>query len=132
MIKKILSVDDDDITQFINANTITDLWSDAEVVLAGDGKDAIEVIDNMISSDIPPDLILLDLNMPVMDGWEFLEEYHKKFYQKYRSTIYLAVLSSTIDKKEIDRAEQHQCVNRFIQKPITKESLTKILEDIQR
>ncbi|MDP5076559.1 MAG: response regulator [Nonlabens sp.] len=70
-----------------------------------------------------PEIILLDLNMPVMDGWEFLdamEPYAVKFQE---NNITINVVSSTINPVEVERAKSHSIVADFLTKPISKEAM---------
>ena len=71
-----------------------------------------------------PDVIFLDLNMPILDGWQFLDELEKLPF-KNRLTIY--IVSSTIDNNEIKNYKNYSSVKNFISKPTTKSDLIKIL-----
>lgn len=89
------------------------------------GEDALKYMKPMISSDAFPDVILLDIDMPVMDGWEFLDEFVKiKPALNKRVTIYM--ISSSIHEADIQRANQYEDVTDYIVKPITLERLKKI------
>jgi CheY-like chemotaxis protein len=70
-----------------------------------------------------PDIIFLDLNMPNIDGWQFLDEI-QKYNFKEKLTIY--IVSSSIDSNEIERAKQYNCVKNFISKPISLDFLDKM------
>ena len=74
-----------------------------------------------------PDLILLDLNMPIMDGWQFLDEFIKVENSK-KITLY--IVSSSIDPADSEKAKQYEQITDFIVKPITKDALTKIVNTI--
>lgn len=74
-----------------------------------------------------PDLILLDLNMPIMDGWQFLDEFVKIENSK-KITLY--IVSSSIDPADSEKAKQYEQITDFIVKPITKDALTKIVNTI--
>ncbi|WP_179374499.1 response regulator [Winogradskyella wichelsiae] len=89
------------------------------------GEDAINNLKPMMNTRQPlPDIILLDINMPIMDGWQFLDEFiqidsHKEI------TIYIA--SSSIDPIDLKRAERYENVSNYIIKPISLNTLKRIL-----
>ena len=74
-----------------------------------------------------PDLILLDLNMPIMDGWQFLDEFIKVENSK-KITLY--IVSSSIDPADTQKAKEYEQITDFIVKPITKDALTDIVNNI--
>ena len=63
--------------------------------------------------------------MPVLDGWQFLEEIEAL---PFKNKLNIYIISSTIDKQEIERANNYKCVKKFISKPINSGDLSKILE----
>ncbi|MBG6111142.1 CheY-like chemotaxis protein [Flavobacterium sp. CG_23.5] len=68
-----------------------------------------------------PDAILLDLNMPVMDGWQFLDEFNHLTLKK---EIPIFIITSSIDPADIEMAKNYTVVKNYINKPITAEKLT--------
>lgn len=73
-------------------------------------------------------LILLDINMPVLTGWEFLEEYKKLSSDKKNVTIY--ILTSSVSKTDIEKAKQNENVTDFISKPITAATVEKLYKEV--
>lgn len=91
------------------------------------GKKAIENLKPlMVSGENIPQLILLDLNMPVMDGWQFLDEFTKI---PTDSKTMLYIVTSSIDPEDIKRAKSYEVVSNYIVKPITVAKLDEILEE---
>lgn len=93
------------------------------------GKEALDSLGAILSAGAQmPDVILLDLNMPVMDGWQFLDEFVKIKPPK-KITIY--IVTSSIDPDDITRAKAYENVQDYLVKPITEKSLQEILVDFQ-
>ncbi|MGO4820748.1 MULTISPECIES: response regulator [unclassified Flavobacterium] len=89
------------------------------------GKEAYDKLKIIIENGSKlPDLILLDLNMPIWDGWQFLDEFVKIPNEKI-ITIY--IITSSVDPADIIRAKSYDRVSNYIVKPITMEELKKIL-----
>jgi CheY-like chemotaxis protein len=99
-----------------------------EIITAKHGLEAIEYFDNLFEesklndSIVYPKLVLLDLNMPVLDGWGFLETYILKEYDNLFSSTKFIVLSSSVDPYDINRSKSYPVIG-FLSKPITKEML---------
>ena len=92
-----------------------------------DGKKALDGLSAIVASgNNLPQLILLDLNMPVMDGWQFLDEFTKI---KTDKKITLYIVSSSIDSEDFNKAETYEVVSNYIVKPITMEAIKDILEN---
>ena len=128
MLDRILCVDDDPITLMLCKKVVERVEFAKEIITAKNGEEAIQYFDNLFEerevndSIVYPKLVLLDLNMPVMDGWEFLESYMSKNYQNVFISTQFIVLSSSIDPYDINRAKTYPVIG-FLSKPITKEML---------
>lgn len=130
MIRKVLCVDDDSISLTISQLLLKRTGFAEDVVTAIDGSEALEYFDHFFSSDPDPlsnapELILLDINMPVMNGWEFLEVYVPKYADKLSGTR-IVILSSTIDPEDFALAKQYPVVIEFISKPLSVENLEEL------
>lgn len=126
-VKNIFLIDDDTTFAFLTKRIILKTGIVTKINEFGDGQDAIEFLEkNIDHTEVLPDVIFLDLNMPIMDGWEFLEEY-VTFEQKINKKIKLYIVSSSISPHDIERAKHFSVVTDFIIKPIIKEKFIEIL-----
>jgi len=127
-IESICIIDDDDIyitlvSKIIEIKKISD-----HVIVFKNGKIALDffldTIENPENKSVPQ-VIFLDLNMPIMDGWEFLKEY-AKIKNKINKSIDLYVVSSSIDIRDINRAKAIDVVSDYLTKPIKLDDFEKI------
>lgn len=129
MLNCVLIVDDDNVSNFISEKVIKSNGSVRMVTAVTDGKQAIEYLKHQCEDDDPyacPDLILLDLNMPYFDGFEFVDNYRKKEIYK---NIPVVVVTST-EPMEEQKEKLRQAGIPYITKPLSGEKFTRILEDI--
>ncbi|MCO6148479.1 two-component system response regulator [Flavobacterium sp. NRK1] len=127
-ISNLYVIDDDKIYHFLLKNLFKQNGIDVASTFFINGYDAIEHIKSNKDkdSDILPDLILLDVNMPIMNGWQFLEEFGKLSpgLQK-KPTIYM--ISSSNNEVDINKSKEFEgAVKGYFLKPICKEDLDKI------
>lgn len=120
----LLIIDDDEIGNMYLGMVLSDLSYIREYKFENSGWDGLEYLDQTRSNF--PDLILVDLNMPEMDGFDFIEKYEQKFYNDFPETRLLVMTNSIleIDKK---KSLQFRSVCQFINKPITVEALLQAL-----
>lgn len=97
------------------------------VLVFANGEEALKYLKPIVTNVHElPDVILLDINMPVMDGWEFLEEFIKIKHQLAKDiTIYM--VSSSIQQSDIDKAKQYTEVSDYLIKPIKLDDLKRIM-----
>lgn len=134
MLQKVICVDDDPIALLLSKLVISKANFASQIITCMNGEEAIkylekpEIIEENAHSEQPL-LILLDLNMPIMDGWEFLEQFNNKLRTVYASTK-IILLSSSIDPNDIKKSKDFSMVLDFYPKPLTKEILDLIAEKI--
>jgi CheY-like chemotaxis protein len=126
----ILLIDDDESTNFLNKLLIKNTGVEVHVLTAMNGLRALEILTASSDSEIKkicpvPDLIFLDINMPRMNGWEFLEEYNK-LEEVNKARIVIAMLTSSSNADDIYTARQEFHLDEYIYKPLTGEKLEKI------
>lgn len=128
MLDQILCIDDDPITLMLCKKVISKSEFSNEVITAQNGEEALHHFNNLKykknkdSSNRKPELIFLDLNMPVMGGWEFLDHFTSLDYSEFNS-INVIVLSSTIDPDDLIKAKKYPIIIDFLSKPITLQML---------
>jgi CheY-like chemotaxis protein len=129
-LKTILLVDDDEATNFINRRLILKSEITDELVTTQNGKDAIDFLQRR-SQDVNnqhavPELILLDINMPVMDGFGFLQAF-KTLSLPNKESVVIAVLTTSLNPKDLEKVKASG-ITDFLNKPLTKTSLQNLIE----
>lgn len=120
-------VDDDEIYQFVIKSQIESRKLARKILMFSDGELAIDFFKTVAdNADELPDLVLLDLNMPIMDGWEFLDEFIM-LKPKLPKKVTIYVVTSSINQTDIDRAKRISEVTDYIVKPINEETLMDML-----
>jgi CheY-like chemotaxis protein len=125
-------IDDDLIYQFAVKRILSAENKSLNVYSFGDGEEAIEFINNnKQKQEAMPDIILLDINMPIMDGWQFLDEYAQiKQELKKKSIIYM--VSSSVDPVDSCRAAKIEEVKSYLIKPLNSAILKQVIESFEK
>jgi CheY-like chemotaxis protein len=128
MINKILCIDDDPITLMLCKKVILKSDFSNNIDTAKNGKEALDYFDNLINENNTsiPEIIFLDLNMPIMDGWDFLDAFMQNRYSEFYKKSKVIILSSSVDPKDIDKSKEYPNVIKFLAKPITKDILNNL------
>jgi CheY-like chemotaxis protein len=129
--QSICIVDDDEVYTFI-VKKIIEIYELADNVLTfSDGEKAYNYIkENKGKPDLLPDIILLDINMPIMDGFLFVEGY-TKLKQEINKEISIYMVTSSIDPIDLERSKKHTEIKGFITKPVSAEVLEKIMKTLR-
>ena len=117
-------IDDDKIFVYVLKKVMEKNIKFKEIKEFRNGEEVLELITNDTNL---PTVILLDINMPIIDGWQFLDEVEKL---NHKNKINIFIMSSSIDQREIEKSKMYSTVRDFISKPINNEKLEKILEYI--
>ena len=116
-------VDDDPDTNMYNEIILNKMDASENIIIFQNGKEALKYI---AEKDDRIDLILLDINMPVMNGWQFVEQYEKLEKGK-QTAIVVVMLTSSINTDDRIKAEAFNSVKKFINKPLTAKLIEEIL-----
>ena len=121
-------VDDDEIAQFTLGKMIEKKEIAKQILSFSDGESAFDFVKlNMAQPALLPDAILLDLNMPVMDGWQFLDEF-MKMKADLPKPILIYIVTSSVDEVDISRAKALDEISGYLIKPILPEHVKLIVE----
>jgi CheY-like chemotaxis protein len=121
-------VDDDEVTNYVHESVIEDAGVTREVLVAEDGRKALNLLQELkeVKSSCP-NLIFLDINMPVMNGFEFLDAYQQMKGQ-LKQPVIIVMLTSSLNTSDVARARAAGATD-FLDKPLTPEKLNKVLNE---
>ncbi len=125
-LNSILLIDDDIDDNYYHQIIIEEMDIVNKIDTAMNGIEALDYLKK--ENQTPPDLIFLDLNMPKMNGWEFLNEY-KQLSEVQKAKVLIVILTTSANPDDIKRAKDIHEVMGFETKPLSKELLTKILQE---
>jgi CheY-like chemotaxis protein len=129
-VKSILLIDDDPIFVYLTRRIIASTNCPCDINEFTDGELALEHLRRMAEQpDALPDVIFLDLSMPVMDGWEFLKEY-ALLKPAIRKEISLYIVSSSISPQEVERSKSYTVVADFLIKPVERGKIVEIMTGV--
>ncbi|MEA1787476.1 response regulator [Arenibacter sp. GZD96] len=129
-LKSIFLVDDDEVATFLNKILIKNLGLAVTVHTAGDGAAAIDLLEerNLIqNTGFTPCLLILDINMPKMNGWQFLEAFDKRYPNEIKTKITIVMITVSEDQRDVIRASNNSLVSDYIQKPLSEDRLQELV-----
>jgi CheY-like chemotaxis protein len=126
--KTILLIDDDEATIVLHKREIKKSGIEAEVIVAIDGEEGIQIIENLLSSGKKlPSVIFLDINMPRMNGWEFLDEYEKLTKGKALNPNIVVMLTTSLNPDDKEKANTFKSVYKFLAKPLERTIIANVI-----
>ena len=124
----LLVIDDDDINIFIIKKIVEKADLNINMVSKGNGQQAIAYIKDLIANQEQfPNLMLIDINMPIMNGWEFIEGYQMLNVQQ---NVDMYILSSSVYENDIEKTKSYPLVKGFISKPLSIDRLKELVNAI--
>jgi CheY-like chemotaxis protein len=121
---KIFIIDDDQLSSFLTQYTLLLEDTQLSISIFFSGTEALEVLQTS-EEELLPDIIFLDLNMPIMDGWEFLDALGA-YAPAIRGRCRIYILTSSLDTTDTERAKEYAIVSGLIHKPLKSEDMALI------
>lgn len=122
---KVLIIDDDPIHNMVSSKLIEKAGFADKTDKVLSGKLALEYLNRNAKENTLPELIFLDINMPLMDGWEFLEHFNE-IRNGFGKDIHVLMLTSSISPGDIEKSKEHPLVFEFVTKPLSIDKLNDI------
>jgi len=128
----VLVIDDDEPTNFFNQMIVEQSGCTENIKVAQSGQEALQYLSTSVELSCAdqkfpcPDLIFLDINMPAMDGWEFLEKY-RALKRERKNQVIVVMLTTSLFQEDMLKAQAIPEISGFENKPLTPEKLEKIL-----
>lgn len=125
MLQKIWVIDDDKIFRYTSERYLREINPDLDIQTFDDAEDALDEL-LQASADKWPELIFIDVNMPVVDGWDFLEGIKGHCNEQIRKIKYY-VVSSSVDHRDQQKSQEYEFVLGYKVKPISIEEFEEII-----
>ncbi len=125
--KSVLLVDDDPTINFVHKLFLTEWEVTDQIYTAANGQEALDFLaQNEDFGQHPPSMILLDINMPVMNGFEFLEAY-QQLPEANKASVIMAMLTTSLHEKDREKASKFINLDSYMSKPLEKEQLMEVI-----
>ncbi|WP_426061487.1 response regulator [Hymenobacter sp. B1770] len=125
-----LLVDDDDTTNFLNQKLLQRMAVSDQVLVAGNGQQALDLLHahcELPTSPTCPALILLDINMPLMNGIDFLKAYAQRPTRE-NPTVVIIMLTTSVNPRDVEQM-QGLPIKGYLTKPLTRDKITQVLQE---
>mgnify|MGYP000427090715 CR=1 FL=1 len=125
-------IDDDDIYQYAFKRALGNVKIQKKILTFSDGEEALDfMVDNVGNASDLPDIIFLDINMPIIDGFQFMEEY-VKIKPRVGKKITIYMVSSSVNPEDLNRAKSISEISDYIVKPVEVSKLSELLVDLNK
>lgn len=126
-LKTIMLIDDEDVDNMIHARLIRRAGIAAKIEVFNYARDALAYLNTAEPGSV--DLIFLDINMPGMNGFEFLDAYGA-LSAEHRATAVIMMLTTSLNPKDVSRAEKTGMLGGYLNKPLTEEMLRQVMSEL--
>lgn len=123
----VLLIDDEEVINFLHLRLLKKMDLEQQTQVCENGAEAIELLTKLSNESISSIFILLDVNMPVLDGWEFLRAF-QELPERFISNTAIVMLSSSVSPEDKLKADQHPLVREYCHKPMTLGKLESLIE----
>ena len=124
-VRKYIIVDDDSFNNTICNIILKNILDEVDIKTFTVPEEGLVFIENEYMTNLEPTILFLDINMPTLTGWEFMERY-EKFSEEVKKQISIYILSSSVDQRDKDKAKANQYIKDFISKPLKRETILSI------
>jgi CheY-like chemotaxis protein len=129
---KLVVIDDNPTDHYIMQRLLHNNYNCEQATYTYDGRLVLDYLqENKETGSMLPDVIFLDLDMPQLTGWEFLDEL-ETFNVKAKKNVQVHIMSSSIRSADVFHSKKYTCVNSFMTKPLSKDLVNKVCEDASR
>lgn len=125
-LKHLLLVDDDPTTNFFNRHLIGKMGIFDQIHVAENGQLALDKIAELQLTGQVPDMILLDINMPIMNGFEFLDRY-VLLDEEVRSSVVVCMLTTSLAKEDLEESKKYGALSDYIDKPLYEAKMRELI-----
>lgn len=125
--KTIILVDDESIDNRCHSRVLRRAGFEGTILTFAIAAEALDYLES--ESAVPVDMMFLDINMPLMDGFDFLERAHAKFGGAFDPSVVI-MLTTSLDPADRARAAEFDVIKSYISKPLTAESYAAVLDDL--
>ncbi len=127
-LRNILLIDDYKADNFLHQRVIKLADVAQNIMLTSGAREALDYLSERVAEEYPkPEIVFLDINMPGMSGWDFLEEY-QQLEEEIKAGVIVCMLTTSYAERDKKKAAQYNVLSDFSTKPLTKEKLMGIIE----
>ncbi|MGP1993944.1 response regulator [Zobellia laminariae] len=128
-LNSILLIDDDEINNILHSVFINKLDLDLEVNTVLNGQEGLDfILGNGMGKLQLPCMVMLDLKMPIMDGWEFMTAYEESVPKELKDQITIVLVTTSDNQEDKDRAEGNEFIDDFSQKPLSDDTFKHLIQ----